>query len=120
MSTNILISASTSGFAEDKEAAKQLRISKILPALMNGDKVTLDFGHVNYATQSFIHALIGEPLRRYQQKALDHLEFKNCSPQLKSLVELVVDYSLGGFAEEPTSLKPRKVKRARKAAGGGR
>jgi len=109
MSTNILILASASGFAEDKEAAKQLRLTKILPALETGDSVTLDFASVKYATQSFIHALIGEPLRRYQQRALDHLEFKNCSPQLKSLVELVVDYSLGGFAEEPVSNKSRKV-----------
>lgn len=111
MNTTIPIQASTSGFAEDKEAAKQLRLTKILPALEREDSVILDFGNVKYATQSFIHALIGEPLRRYQQKALGHLEFKNCSPQLKSLVELVVDYSLGGFAEEPMSDKPRKVKR---------
>lgn len=111
MSTTISIEASTSGFAEDKEAAKQLRLNKILPALESDESVILDFGSVKYATQSFIHALIGEPLRRYQQKALDHLEFKNCSPQLKSLVELVVDYSLGGFAEEPSSDRPRKAKK---------
>jgi len=113
MTTTIALTASSSGFAEDKEAAKELRVSKILPALERGDPVVLDFGKVTYATQSYIHALIGEPLRRYQEAALAKLEFKNCSPQLKSLVELVVDYSLGGFAEEPTSVKPRRRKNAR-------
>lgn len=113
MTTTIALTASSSGFAEDKEAAKDIRVNKILPALERGEPVVLDFGRVSYATQSFIHALIGEPLRKYQQQALEHLEFKNCSPQLKSLVELVVDYSLGGFAEEPVSHKPRRAKRAR-------
>lgn len=113
MTTTISLTASSSGFAEDKEAAKELRIAKILPALERGDSIILDFANVTYATQSFIHALIGEPLRRYQQVALNNLEFKNCSPQLKSLVELVVDYSLGGFAEEHTSTKPRRSKKAR-------
>lgn len=113
MTTTISLTASSSGFAEDKEAAKELRVTRILPALEKGDSVILDFGRVAYATQSYIHALIGEPLRKHQQKALEHLEFKNCSPQLKSLVELVVDYSLSGFSEEPISIKPRRRKKMR-------
>ena len=113
MTTTISLAASSSGFAEDKEAAKQLRVDKILPALERGEPVVLDFKKVTYATQSYIHALIGEPFRRYQEAALNKLEFKNCSPQLKSLVELVVAYSLGGFAEEPTSTKPRRAKKVR-------
>jgi hypothetical protein len=113
MTTEIVLTASASGFAEDKEAAKELRLTRILPALERGDSVILDFGQVSFATQSYIHALIGEPLRKHQEKALERLEFKNCSPQLKSLVKLVVDYSLGGFADESVSRKPRRVKRAR-------
>jgi len=62
--------------------------------------------------------LIGELLKRYQDEALERIEFKNCSPQLKSLVSLVVDYSLGGFLEngsetaapQPTG-KPRSVRK---------
>jgi|SRR6185369_8646421 hypothetical protein len=117
MTTKIFLTGSSSGFAEDKEAAKELRVDKILPALERGDAVILDFGRVSYATQSYIHALIGEPLRRYQETALAKLEFKNCSPQLKSLVELVVDYSLGGFAEEPTSTEPRRRRNHAKVSG---
>lgn len=116
MTTTISLTASSSGFAEDKETAKELRITKILPAMERGDSVILDFGKVSYATQSYIHALIGEPLRRYREAALENLEFKNCSPQLRSLVELVVDYSLGGFAEEPTSTTSRRRKKRAKAA----
>ncbi len=91
-------------------------MTKILPSLERGERVVLDFKGVSYATQSYIHALIGEPLKKYQDKALDKLEFKNRSPQLESLVSLVVDYSLGGFSEEPSSgarvpAKKKKKKR---------
>jgi hypothetical protein len=115
MKTNIQLTASSTGFAEDKEVAKDIRVNQILPALKNGETVILDFGSVSYATQSYIHALIGEPLRRYRDEALQHLEFKNCSPQLKSLVELVVDYSLGGFPESESAGPPPRYRRKRAA-----
>jgi hypothetical protein len=40
---------------------------------------------------------LGEILSRFKEPVLSKLEFRNCSPQLKSLIGLVVDYSLGGF-----------------------
>lgn len=116
MKTKIELQASSSGFAEDKEDAKAIRIERILPALGKGDTVVLDFRNVEYATQSYIHALIGEPLRRFKDEALARLEFKNCSPQLKSLVELVVDYSLGGFAEESAAARPPPASKKKRAA----
>ncbi|SRR6266851_3795201 len=111
MTTKVLLTASSSGFAEDKDAAKAIRTQEILPSLERNERVILDFSNVNYATQSFIHALIGEPLKKYQDKALSMLEFKHCSPQLKSLVSLVVNYSLGGFADETTTVRPKAKKR---------
>ncbi|HXH38992.1 MAG TPA: STAS-like domain-containing protein [Thermoanaerobaculia bacterium] len=97
MKKRIRLAAGIAGFAEDKEYAKHLRQAAILPALAKGDQVVLDFGRVKYATQSFVHALIGEPLKRFGDPVLDQLEFQSCSPQLRSVIELVVDYSLGGF-----------------------
>ncbi|HSU12700.1 STAS-like domain-containing protein [Longimicrobium sp.] len=99
MSTMISIAAGAAGFAEDKDYARMLRADVILPALDHGEEVTLDFGAVAYATQSFVHVLIGEALKKHGERVLELLEFKNCSPQLRSVVEFVVDYSLSGFAE---------------------
>jgi hypothetical protein len=99
MSEIIKLEPGVAGFAEDKDQARLLRISKILPTLDRGDSVVLDFSEIRYATQSYVHALIGETLRKYGEPVLERLEFKNCSPQLRSLIELVVDYSLGGFSE---------------------
>ncbi len=90
------------GFVEDKEEAISIRIHQILPALDRQEKVVLDFSEVQYATQSYVHALIGEALQKHGEDVLDLLEFKGCSSQLRSLVELVVDYSLGGFPKAKT------------------
>ncbi|HKG22219.1 MAG TPA: STAS-like domain-containing protein [Blastocatellia bacterium] len=91
------------GFAEDKDQAKSIRKAQLLPALERGERIVLDFRDVKYATQSFIHALLGEALYKYQEELLDRVEFKNCTLQLQSVIELVVDYSLGGF---PTESQP--------------
>lgn len=97
MNIVINIPSGSTGFAEDKDSARRIRISDLLPALHRKDYVTLDFIAVTYATQSFVHALLGEPLQRFGEDALKDIEFKNCTPQLQSVVQLVVDYSLGGF-----------------------
>jgi|ERR1044071_2046494 len=100
MSERLVLEAGVNGFAEDKDQAREIRTLKLLPALSRGERVVLDFVDVQYATQSFIHALIGEALQKYGDKALQMLEFKHCSPQVRSVIELVVDYSLGGFADK--------------------
>lgn len=97
MKTRIRLAAGIAGFAEDKDYARTLRQEKILPGLESGGSVTLDFALVKYATQSFVHALIGEALKKHGEPVLDRIEFQNCTPQLQSVIELVVDYSLGGF-----------------------
>lgn len=98
--TEIKIPAGISGFVEDKDFARKLRKEQIIPALTNGDKVIIDFSDVKYATQSFIHVLIGEALKRFGDEALNRIEFRNCSQQLKSVIELVVDYSFTSFLDK--------------------
>jgi STAS-like domain of unknown function (DUF4325) len=96
--THIDITPSAGDLAEDKDYARALRTSAILPQLEKGGQIVLDFSRVKYVTQSFVHALVGEALARYGAELLDRIEFKDCSPQIRSVVSLVVDYSLGGFS----------------------
>jgi STAS-like domain of unknown function (DUF4325) len=100
------IQAGAKGFAEDKEAARQIRKQLIMPALTEGKRVILDFSAITSSTQSFVHALVGEPLG---EPVLEKIEFRSCAPQIKSLVQLVVDYTLGGFTTkspiEPSAAK---------------
>lgn len=93
----VKIDTGTKGFAEDKDVAKQLRRQIIMPALAEDKKVILDFSSVTSSTQSFVHALVGEPLQKMGEDVLAKIEFRSCAPQIKSLVRLVVDYTLGGF-----------------------
>jgi|SRR5208337_3560075 len=108
----VKIEAGTRGFAEDKDAAKQLRKEVIMPALAADKTVIVDFSAVTSSTQSFVHALVGEPLQKIGETVLEKIEFRSCAPQIKSLVQLVVDYTLGGFStKSPIELgtKPKNV-----------
>jgi hypothetical protein len=107
MKTYIKVKPGPNGFAEDKEEAKKLRKGEVLPSLEDNRAVVLDFSDVKYATQSYVHALIGEALQKHKESILDKIEFKNCSPSLRSVIALVVDYSLGGF---PKLQEPRRVR----------
>src|SRR6266853_4515922 len=92
----VKIQSKNKGFAEDKDAAKKLRTEVIMPALLDNKAVIINFYGVTSSTQSFVHALVGEPLQKIGESVLNKLEFRSCAPQVRSLVELVVDYSLGG------------------------
>jgi hypothetical protein len=97
---NVVLNAGPDGFNDDKDEAKRIRENTIIPTLAAGDSVVLDFSKVKSSTQSFVHALVGEALQRFREPALENIQFKSCTPLMKGLVQLVVDYSLGGFRVE--------------------
>jgi hypothetical protein len=79
-------------FAEDKDKAKELRVSKILPSLNKGEEIVFDFKGVNNATQSFIHALISDLIRKKGVFVLDNIQFKNCNDTIQTIITIVVNY----------------------------
>lgn len=79
-------------FAENKDIAKKLRIEKIMPALSKGDEVVFDFDGINGATQSFIHALISDPIREFRDVAFDNLTYKNANDDIKEIISIVYRY----------------------------
>jgi STAS-like domain of unknown function (DUF4325) len=99
MSKSIAIQTNGS-FVDDKDRAIELRVSTILPALARSESIVLDFAGVGYVTQSFIHALIAEALNRYGEAALDRIEFRHCSDAVRTAIEVVVGYTLDGFAQK--------------------
>jgi STAS-like domain of unknown function (DUF4325) len=88
----ILISNFAGTFAENKDIARELRVDKIMPALKSGKEVIIDFSEVTGATQSFMHALISDAIRQYSDDVFDHIVFKNCSPVVKEVVNIVAEY----------------------------
>ncbi len=79
-------------FGENKDRARDLRLEDIMPTLESGGDIVLDFKGVDSVTQSFIHALISDPIRRYGSVVLDHILFKDCTENVRKIIEIVVDY----------------------------
>lgn len=79
-------------FAENKDSAKDIRERQIIPAIENSRSVILDFGKVESTTQSFIHALISDLIRKFGPEVLDNLMFKNCNATVQKIIHIVVDY----------------------------
>lgn len=84
-------------FAENKDTARDIRMQEILPALNGGEEVILDFENVEAATQSFVHALISDVIRKFGSGSLDRISFKSCSPVIKKIIGIVVDYMQEGL-----------------------
>jgi len=79
-------------FAENKDIARDVRENELLPALEKGNEVIVDFGGVTGATQSFVHALISEAIRRYGSDVLDRISFKNCNEVVQKIITIVTEY----------------------------
>ncbi len=82
----------TGKFAENKDVAKDLRETRIMPALEKGEEIIIDFTEVESTTQSFVHALISDSIRKFGIAILDRMQFKNCNGKVRTIIEIVVDY----------------------------
>ena len=79
-------------FAENKDIAREIRINQIIPNLEGEEEITLNFDKVESATQSFIHALISDVIRKKGLKILDRIYFKKCNETIRKLIEIVIEY----------------------------
>jgi len=89
---NIKLIKQVGPFAENKDIARDIRIKKLIPALEGGKKIVLDFENVEGATQSFIHALISDLIRKYGNEVLDEIQFKSCNETVQGIISIVVNY----------------------------
>jgi len=79
-------------FAENKDIAKKVRIEEIMPVLAKGKEIIIDFSGVSGATQSFIHALVSDPIREFKEMAFDKLMYKNANNDIRAIVSIVYRY----------------------------
>ncbi|MCX6554291.1 MAG: STAS-like domain-containing protein [Candidatus Aminicenantes bacterium] len=86
----------TGSFAENKDIAREIRIKHILPFISKKKEIILDFTGVENATQSFIHAMISDVIRKYGIDALDLIVFKGCNSTIKTIIEIVCEYMQEG------------------------
>lgn len=81
-----------SNFAENKDVAKEIRLNEIMPSLERGEEVTLDFEGIDGVTQSFVHALISDVIRKHGNDVLDRIYFKSCNETVRKIINIVVEY----------------------------
>jgi len=96
----ITLNSLVGSFAEDKDTAAELRDEVILPELNRGGEVEIDFTGVTLTTQSFVHALISEALRREGETVLSRLTFRGCEEAARGIIETVVQYVLETVDDE--------------------
>ena len=97
---HILLFSKVGAFAENKDIARDIRIKEMMPALKNREDIVLDFEGVTAATQSFIHALISDVIRKFGSEVLDHVSFKSCNDTVQKIIGMVVDYMQEGIGSE--------------------
>ena len=79
-------------YGENKDIARDIRLKTILPCLEKNEDITIDFDKVTGATQSFVHALLSDPIRKYPETVFDKITFKNCVDNVKVVIEIVEEY----------------------------
>ena len=79
-------------YGENKDIARKIRLETILPCLKKEEDIIIDFKNVTGATQSFIHALLADPIRKYPEIVFNKITFKNCSDNVKVVIEIVEEY----------------------------
>jgi len=80
--------------AENKDEAAEIREQDILPVLADGKRIAIDFSEIETVTQSYVHALIAEAIRRHGTHAFELLVFKNCGEGVRHIVRTVFEYTL--------------------------
>ncbi len=88
----IIVYQKAGEFAENKDLAREIRLTQIIPALESSQRVTLDFSKIDSVTQSFIHALISDLIRKYGIEVLDKINFKSCNENIQKIITIVVEY----------------------------
>ena len=68
-----------------------------MPAIESGKNVILDFSNIDAATQSFMHALISDLIRKYGNEILDQINFKSCNENVQKIIMIVTDYMQEGI-----------------------
>jgi len=88
----IFIYKKTGKYAENKDIARDIRIKELLPALERKEKATINFDGVEVVTQSFLHALLSEAIRKLGYEFFDQVEFRKCNESVKQMISVVANY----------------------------
>src|SRR5258708_5885254 len=73
-------------FLADGERANAFRFTEVEPAIARGDHVVIDMEGVTNMTDSFGNALFGTLIKNHPELLSRGVEFRNCSPLMRTLI----------------------------------
>lgn len=76
---------------EVKYEAVNIRDRYILPAINNNSTIILDFSNAEFATHSFLVALLATPIRRLGLKAYKKIKIKGANDTIRSTLDFIFD-----------------------------
>lgn len=74
-------------FAEDKALAQEIGREEILPKLMAGKRVVVDFWGVEAMSEMFFRGLIGEAVLQCGERAYREVKFRNVEAEIEVMME---------------------------------
>lgn len=80
---------------EHTPQALQYARETLRPRVLAGEPLVLDFRRIDFCTQSFLHALLYEPIR-LAWATKNPIYIANAAPGVRSGLELLENYALGG------------------------
>jgi hypothetical protein len=81
-------------YLEDKESAIQFRDKYILPAVLSGKQVDLDFRDIKTVPHSFLNALLATPIRRLGVKAYRKIRLKNAPGFVHEILATILEHNV--------------------------
>jgi len=80
-------------YAEDKDFAINYRDRYLLPAVLSGKKLDLDFQNVKTAPHSFLNALLATPVKRLGVKAYQRIKIRNATGVTREIIDTILDHN---------------------------
>ena len=81
-------------WAEDKDAAISFRDRHLMPAVLAGKKIDLDFRDVETAPHSFLNALLATPIKRLGVKAYQRIHVFNATGPIHEIIHTIFESNL--------------------------
>lgn len=86
-------------YADNKAEAISYRGRHLLPAIMEGKTIVVDFNNVESSTHSFLNALFASPIRQMGLQAYKRIRIVNASVDIRETMDYVLDDNTGDGAE---------------------
>ena len=80
-------------FLADGEVANAFRFTEVEPAIAREEHIVFDMDGVTNMTDSFGNALFGTVFKNHPELLHGGIEFRNCSPLLRTLISAAVQFA---------------------------